>query len=246
MEKRCRFENGFIGTLREFAEKYGVAKVQSFASLIKPAGPRRENQMDYWEREEYENKRQYAKPTYFVRAGESALYSIPKNLYEKLDLPVEHEKYTSTRFPVWKPLSPIRSSYHVPYKHEQSYKDAMKLYQKDAEKMAVSLLFIKGYIHTGNFYLPYKVTSRINNTDVDVTVEVAAVEIDDSSKKDRFEFHFGSVYVLDGCSETRLYAIDRTKPDGSPDRVLNYANFTSEAIDRATFNPYVNRSGCHL
>ena len=116
---------------------------------------------------------------------------------------------------------------------EDSFARAMQRYAKDAKKMAVSLLYGSGYIHTGN-YQRYEVDVKINHTDVRVSIRFNA-DKGSEAPEERIECVFGSTYEADGCSYCRLDTIDRYVGAKS-ERLLNR---WSANCHGASFNEYL-------
>ena len=205
MLKRYRFENGFVGTLVEFGQKYGKAKMSSFKSARRPVSGRRYNRMSYDQQMEYDHAARFAVPSYHLVLADESSYELSRKEYDALDLPKE-QWLLSKDYPMKAPKSLTCGSYSVDTIRygENTLQAAMRLYAKDAKKMAVSLLYATGYIHTGN-YQHYKVEVKINHTDVYVTVIIQKPE----TVEERYKFTFSSTSSPSGCSYCRLDIIDR-------------------------------------
>ena len=238
MLKRYRFENGFVGTLVEFGQKYGKAKMSSFKSARRPVSGRRYNRMSYDQQMEYDHAARFAVPSYHLVLADESSYELSKKEYDALDLPIE-QWLLCKDYPMKAQKHMICFYYSVDANRyvENTLQAAMQLYAKDAKKMAVALLYASGYIHTGN-YQHYKVKVSINHTDVNVTVIVQKPE----TVEERYEFRFSSTLSPSGCSYCRLDMIYRHVGE-EKERLFNRggANWYEGDFNRYVSNIYFNQ-----
>lgn len=137
----------FIGTVPEFAERFGYCKTPTFVNAVKRVPRHRYNCMDAMEQRAYEEKRRRAKRAYciYMDDGMTESYIITK------------EEYLATRLPVKeKHHAPFLLSYRnriLPYNfignsHDEiPVKSAMMKYSAEAVKFAEQLLLAAGYFN---------------------------------------------------------------------------------------------------
>lgn len=249
MAKMYRFDNGFVGTMMDFGAKFGKSKATGFKSARRPISGRRYNRMSYEEQMAYDHAARFAVPAYKLIMPDDSSYEIAKSEFDSLDLPVYTETL-SKDYPMKQPKSMIQYSYKVDYNRyfEDSFALAMQLYAKDAKKMAVSLLYGAGYLHTGN-YQRYEVDVQINHTDVRVSIRFNA-DNGSEAPEERIECVFGSTHEADGCSYCRLNTIDRYIGEKS-ERLFNRwsANCHGVSFDEYLQHIWFNRevsNACEL
>lgn len=220
MAKIYRFDNGFIGTNVEFGKQFGKSKEIGFRPARAHVGSLRYNRMTLQEQEDYERNARFAVPEYRIVLHDDTFYVITKRDFDQLDLP-ETRVSLKNHYLLKHPQHTIRSRYSVDTNRhlENSLQAAMQSYAKDAVKMAVSLLYATGYIHTGN-YEQYSCTYRLNHTDVLVTVQMNGQQ-EGTEPAERIEFSFGSTCEADGCSFCQLHTVNRYVGD-KPELLFNY------------------------
>lgn len=137
----------FIGTVPEFAEKFGYCKTTTFVNAIKRVSRHRYNCMDAMEQRIYEEKRKRAKRAYCIYMNEDMTESYI----------ITNEEYLATNLPIReKHHEPFLLSYSnrvLPYNfignsHDEiPVKSAMKKYSAEAVKFAEQLLLAAGYFN---------------------------------------------------------------------------------------------------
>ena len=138
----------FIGTVPEFAEKFGYCKTPTFVNAIKRVPRHRYNCMDANEQMVYEEKRKRAKRAYCIYMNEdmTECYIITKEEYLATNLPVSVEKHS------WPFMLSYRNrvlSYNfIGNSHDEiPVKSAMKKYSAEAVKFAEQVLLAAGYFN---------------------------------------------------------------------------------------------------
>ena len=137
----------FIGTVPEFAEKFGYCKTPTFVNAIKRVPRHRYNCMDAMEQRVYEEKRKRAKRAYCIYMNEDMTesYIITKEEYLATNLPVREKHH--------EPFLLSYSNRVLPYNfignnHDEiPVKSAMKKYSAEAVKFVEQLLLAAGYFN---------------------------------------------------------------------------------------------------
>ena len=129
----------FIGTVPEFAEKFGYCKTPTFVNAVKRVPRHKYNCMDAVEQRAYEEKRKRAKRAYCIYMNEEMTdsYIITKEEYMATNLPIKEKRH-----------EPFLLSYRnrvLPYNfignsHDEiPVKSAMVKYSAEAVKFAEQL-----------------------------------------------------------------------------------------------------------
>ena len=140
----------FIGTVPEFAEKFGYCKTPTFVNAIKRVPRHRYNCMDAMEQRIYEEKRKRAKRAYCIYMNEDMTesYIITKEEYLATKLPVRekhHEPFLLSYSNRVLPYNFIGNSHD-----EIPVKSAMKKYSAAAVKPSVTVNYTSLYLTYGN------------------------------------------------------------------------------------------------
>lgn len=138
----------FIGTVPEFAEKFGHCKTPTFVNALKSVSRQRYNRMDADEQKEYDEKRRRAKRAYCIYMDENLTdcYIVTKEEYLATRLPVKekpHETFMLTYRDRVLPYSFIGNNHD-----EIPVRSAMECYAPEAVKFAEQLLLATGYFNT--------------------------------------------------------------------------------------------------
>lgn len=85
-------EYGFIGTMLDFAQHFGVCKSQTFVNAVRRVFWHVYNCMEAREQADYEEKRERIKPAFrlYLDREHACLIEITKEEYEAIALPVIH------------------------------------------------------------------------------------------------------------------------------------------------------------
>lgn len=140
----------FIGTVPEFAEKFGYCKTPTFVNAVKNMSRQRYNRMDANEQKTYDEKRRRAKRAYCIYMDKDMTesYIITKEEYLATRLPVKkkaHETFMLTYRDRILPHSFIGNNYD-----EIPVRSAMERYAPEAVKFAEQLLLATGYFNSNN------------------------------------------------------------------------------------------------
>lgn len=214
MEKQYRFSNGFVGTMVEYASKYGVGKEINFKNTCKRVSRDRYNNMVWSEQNAYKAKRKLAVLDYRVYTDENTFVQVTKTDYDKINIPVQMPDIKHAVF-----IRPKRKDICFNYLCKKRGIEnfvvfAMQQFEKDAREQAYDLLLGAGYIHTANVFGGITVESYINHTDVTVCIELA-----DQTK---FVFHYGSMVGNYGVDYCALKQVEMTGSDGKTSKILRY------------------------
>lgn len=157
----------FIGTVPEFAEKFGYCKTPTFVNAVKRVPRHRYNSMNAMEQRVYEEKRKRAKRAYCIYMNEDMTesYIIIKEEYLATNLPVREKHH--------EPFLLSYSNRVLPYnfignsRDEIPVKSAMMKYSAEAVKFAEHLLLATGYFN-GNCPVE-KPSVEVNYTSLHLT-----------------------------------------------------------------------------
>lgn len=219
----------FVGTVPEFAEKFGYCKTPTFVNAIKRVPRHRYNGMDAMEQRIYEEKRKRAKRAYciYMKEDRTESYIITK------------EEYLATNLPVWeKHHEPFLLSYSnrvLPYNfignsHDEiPVKSAMVKYSAEAVQFAEQLLLAAGYFN-GNCPVE-KPSITVNYTSLYLTYG------------NGISITFDSEQSRDGVDNCRLAVIDLAGEKiyngwrrlGSVDEILHHTVVNKDCKDASWY-----------
>lgn len=224
-------EYNFIGTVCEFAERFGTCKSRTFVNAVKRVPRHVYNRMDAREQAEYEEKRERVKPAYrlYLDEGRTHFVSITKQEYEAIGLPVVEEevgifklRYTDRTLPV---------SFSGNGRDEIPVASAMEKYKTEAMRFAEQVMLATGYFNTR---LPTEQpTVEINYTTLQLSYSNGIV------------FHFGSERSRDGICNCFL---QRITLDGNNiyDGYFCRCSCVSGILQRAQSNRECKNAHCHF
>ena len=219
----------FIGTVPEFAEKFGYCKTPTFVNAIKRVPRHRYNCMDAMEQRIYEEKRKRAKRAYCIYMNEDMTdsYIITKEEYLATNLPVRekhHEPFLLSYSNRVLPYNFIGNSHD-----EIPVKSAMKKYSAEAVKFAEQLLLAAGYFN-GNRPVE-KPSVTINYTSLYLTYgNGISITFDCERSRDGVDNCRLTVIDLDG---ERIY--NGWRRLGSVDEILYYTVVNKDCKDASCY-----------
>lgn len=180
----------FIGTVPEFAEKFGYCKTPTFVNALKSVSRQRYNRMDADEQKAYDEKRRRAKRAYYIYMDEEMTdsYTVTKEEYLATRLPVKektHKTFMLTYRNRVLPFNFVGNGYD-----ENPVRSAMERFAPEAIRFAEQLLLATGYFNTNN---PVKRPSvSLNYTTLYLTYD------------NGIEMTFDSIRNRDGVEDCRL------------------------------------------
>lgn len=219
----------FIGTVPEFAEKFGYCKTPTFVNAIKRVPRHRYNCMDAMEQRVYDEKRKRARRAYRIYMNEDMTesYIITKEEYLATNLPVREKHH--------EPFLLSYSNRVLPYNfignsHEEiPVKSAMKRYSAEAVKFAEQLLLAAGYFN-GNCPVE-KPSVKVNYTSLYLTYgNGIRITFDSERSRDGVDNCRLAVIDLDG---ERIY--NGWRRLGSVDEILYYTVMNKDCKDASWY-----------
>lgn len=219
----------FVGTVPEFAEKFGYCKTPTFVNAIKRVPRHRYNCMDAMEQRIYEEKRKRAKGAYCIYMNEDRTESYI----------ITKEEYLATNLPVWeKHHEPFLLSYSnrvLPYNfignsHDEiPVKSAMVKYSAEAVQFAEQLLLAAGYFN-GNCPVE-KPSITVNYTSLYLTYgNGISITFDSEQSRDGVDNCRLAVIDLDG---ERIY--NGWRRLGSVDEILYHTVVNKDCKDASWY-----------
>lgn len=140
----------FIGTVPEFAEKFGYCKTPTFVNALKSIPRQRYNRMEADEQKAYDEKRRRAKRAYYIYIDEEMTesYTVTKEEYLATRLPVNEKPHKTFMLTYRDCILPF---YFVGNRYDENpVRSAMKRFAPEAIRFAEQLLLATGYFNTNN------------------------------------------------------------------------------------------------
>lgn len=220
----------FIGTVPEFAEKFGYCKTPTFVNALKSVPRQRYNRMDAEEQKVYDEKRRRAKRAYYIYMDEEMTdsYTVTKEEYLATRLPVKektHKTFMLTYRNRVLPFNFVGNGYD-----ENPVRSAMERFAPEAIRFAEQLLLATGYFNTNN---PVERPSvSFNYTSLYLTYD------------NGIEITFDSTRSRDGVDDCRLSLLSV-----NGERLYNgwrRLHTVDEAARLVTPNPGCEDASCYL
>lgn len=190
-------EYGFIGTVSEFAKRFGTCKCLTLVNTVKRASRHVYNGMDA-RQQAYEEKRERVSPAcrFYLDERRTHFIEITKDEYEAIALTVVQEEVGTCRRCYRNRILP--ASFSGNSRDDNPVASVMKRYGAEAVRFAEQVMLATGYFDTRPSEQP---TVGINHTVLRVSYSNGIV------------FHFVASHSPDGICDCRLRWITL---DGNP------------------------------
>ncbi len=186
-------EYGFIGTIPEFAKRFGICKCRTFVNAVKRVPRHVYNGMDAREQAEYEKKRERVKPAYrlYLDEAHTRFIVMTKEEYEAINLPVVQEEIGMFKLNYRNRNLP--ASFFGNSRDENPVASAMKKYKTEAVRFAEQVMRATGYFNT-----------RLPSEQPKVEINYTALRL---SYSNGIVFHFVANRSRDGICDCHLQRI---------------------------------------